>query len=149
MVDCVNEARQLIATLGLSPHPEGGWYKETWRAPALSDERSRGTAILFLLEFGQRSHWHKVDATEIWFWHSGHPLQLSIAPEEGAEVKHIRLGSDIMAGQRPQSIVPASYWQAAHADQGWALVSCTVTPGFEFSGFTLAPPGWSPQRGGS
>lgn len=149
MVDCVNEARQLIAKLGLSPHPEGGWYKETWRAPALSDERSGGTAILFLLEVGQRSHWHKVDATEIWFWHAGHPLHLSTAPEEGANVNHIRLGSDIMAAQRPQGIVPANYWQAAHADQGWALVSCTVTPGFEFSGFTLAPPGWSPQGGGS
>jgi len=149
MVDDLNIVQQLISTLELSPHPEGGWYRETWRAPAATGERAGGTAILFLLEAGQRSHWHRVDATEIWFWHGGHPLLLSIAPEESANVEHIRLGSDIMAAERPQSLIPANHWQAAHADRGWALVSCTVTPGFQFSGFTLAPPDWSPQRSGS
>lgn len=145
MVDGVSEAQRLISALNLSPHPEGGWYRETWRAHTGQGERSGGTAILFLLEEGRRSHWHRVDATEIWFWHAGHPLLVSIAPDENAGAEHVRLGSNVLAGERPQGVVPANYWQAAHADRGWALVSCTVTPGFEFAGFTLAPPGWSPR----
>lgn len=138
-------AGQLIATLGLMPHPEGGWYQETWRAPASVGERSAGTAILFLLEADQRSHWHRVDADEHWFWHGGAPLLLSIAaPEEAAY--DVLLGSDIMAGHTPQACVPAHHWQAAAPQGGWTLVSCTVTPGFDFAGFFLAPPDWSPPR---
>lgn len=138
------DARDVIAALDLSPHPEGGWYRETWRAEAVDGERSAGTAILFLLEDGQRSHWHRVDATEIWFWHAGHPLALHIAPDAGGDVSSALLGPGILAGQMLQGIVPAHFWQSATPCGGWALVSCTVTPGFSFDGFTLAPPGWSP-----
>lgn len=154
----MDDARALIDRLGLAPHPEGGWYRETWRADAAAGARAAGTAILFLLEQGQRSHWHRVDATEIWFWHAGHPLRLLTAPNErgpgwpngggpgrGGTVSEVLLGGDIMAGQSPQALVPADHWQATQADAGWGLVSCTVTPGFDFAGFTLAPPGWAPD----
>ncbi|CAN5149409.1 cupin domain-containing protein [soil metagenome] len=142
----MKDSNALIAALDLAPHPEGGWYRETWREPTVAGGRAAGTAILFLLEAGQRSHWHRVDATEIWFWHAGHALQLSVSAGAAGPVDDTRLGPDIMAGQRVQGIVPAGHWQSAQADRGWALVSCTVTPGFEFSGFALAPPGWSPGR---
>lgn len=137
------DASALIETLQLTPHPEGGWYRETWRAEAGEGERAAGTAIYFLLEAHQRSHWHKVDADEHWFWHGGAPLALSIADESGA-VERVTLGIDIMVGQRPQALVRAGHWQAAEPMGGWALVSCTVIPAFLFSGFTLAPPGWAP-----
>jgi predicted cupin superfamily sugar epimerase len=140
----VSEAGALIAALDLSPHPEGGWYRETWRATAKDGERSPGTAILFLLEEGQRSHWHRVDATEIWFWHAGHPLRLSMAAGDEGPVTDLRIGPDIAGGEQVQAIVPAGHWQAADANKGWALVSCTVTPGFDFAGFILAPEGWAP-----
>lgn len=140
------DAQNLIARLDLAPHPEGGWYRETWRAPDSDGERAGGTAILFLLEEGQRSHWHRVDGTEIWFWHAGSPVTLSIAPDDAGPVETLALGSDFAAGQQVQGIIPKDHWQAAHAAQGWSLVSCTVTPGFEFSGFTLAPPGWEPGQ---
>ena len=135
----------LIAALDLSPHPEGGWYRETWRAAAGPGERAAGTAILFLLEAHQSSHWHKVDADELWFWHAGAPISLSIAAE-GEPAQAIHLGPDIMAGQMPQGRVPAYHWQAAIPQGGWTLVSCTVTPAFDFAGFTLAPPGWAPPQ---
>lgn len=138
------DADALIATLGLSPHPEGGWYKETWRGPSGPDGRSIGTAILFLLRQGERSHWHRVDADEFWFWHAGSSLTLEIARQDSGPVEAMTLGPDIMAGNKVQGHVPAHQWQAARADTGWALVSCTVTPGFDFAGFTLAPQGWSP-----
>jgi uncharacterized protein len=136
-------AAALIEALNLAPHPEGGWYRETWRAAARQGERAAGTAIYFLLEAHQHSHWHQVDADEHWFWHGGSPLLLSIAAESGAAEK-VTLGIDIMSGQQPQALVPAGYCQAAKPLGGWVLVSCTVIPGFEFSGFRLAPPGWSP-----
>jgi uncharacterized protein len=130
----------LIAALDLAPHPEGGWYRETWRAPAAAGGRASATAILFLLRAGERSRWHRVDATELWLWHAGDPLRL--------ETPHrtIRLGPDVLAGELPQARIEAEEWQAAHADRGWALVSCIVSPGFEFAGFELAPPGWTPPR---
>ena len=137
-------ARALIEALQLAPHPEGGWYRETWRAAAAADERAAGTAIYFLLEAYQRSHWHRVDADEHWFWHAGAPLVLSVAVEGGA-VERTLLGGDIAGGQIPQGSVPAGHWQAAEPQGGWVLVSCTVVPGFQFSGFTLAPEGWSPD----
>lgn len=140
------ETRALIEHMALEPHPEGGWYRETWRGAADADGRAGETAIHFLLEDGQASHWHRVDAVEFWLWHAGHPLTLSIAPSDAGPIETIRLGSDVLSGDRPQCIVPAGAWQAAHAEQGWALVSCIVSPGFEFSGFTLAEPGWSPGR---
>jgi predicted cupin superfamily sugar epimerase len=140
----MDDARAIIERLSLSAHPEGGWYRETWRADAAPDTRASATAILFLLEHGQRSHWHRVDAVELWLWHSGHPLDLAIAAGDGATPQAVRLGPDILAGETPQAIVPAHHWQAAHADRGWALVSCVVSPGFDFAGFTLAAAGWAP-----
>ncbi|ANI78887.1 MULTISPECIES: cupin domain-containing protein [Sphingobium] len=140
-----DSAGALIKALDLAPHPEGGWYRETWRAEAHAGERAAGTAIYFLLEAHQRSHWHKVDADEHWFWHGGAPLLLSVAGDDCA-VGRVTLGFDLMAGQCPQGIVPAGHWQAAEPLGGWVLVSCTVVPAFEFSGFTLAPPGWTPDE---
>lgn len=131
-------AEELIATLGLQPHPEGGWYAETWRGEPGPDGRAVGTAIYFLLQAGERSHWHRVDAAEVWLWHAGAPLEVSIDQEV------VVLGPDVGAGQAPQAVVPKDAWQAAVSTGGWTLVSCIVTPGFEFEGFELAPPGWSP-----
>ncbi len=128
----------LIASLGLVPHPEGGWYTETWRAEAAAGERPSGTAIYFLLAAGQRSHWHRVDATEIWHHYAGAPLRIEMPPAT------LVLGPDVAAGQRPQAIVPPGAWQAAETTGAWTLVGCTVSPGFTFAGFELAPPGWTP-----
>ncbi len=133
-------ADALIAALGLKPHPEGGRYAETFRDADGPDGRARCTAIYFLLRAGERSHWHRVDATEIWLWHAGAPLDLSIDGET------LTLGADILAGQRPQAIVPARAWQAARSLGAWTLVSCVVAPGFQFEGFELAPADWSPTR---
>lgn len=135
--------RQLIKALDLAPHPEGGWYRETWRAVTRPGERAAGTAILFLLEAHQRSHWHRVDADEHWFWHAGAPLILSVAAP-GEAARDLLLGPDILHGQMPQGWVPARHWQASTPQGGWTLVSCTVTPGFDFAGFSLAPPDWAP-----
>ncbi|MBK6466776.1 MAG: cupin domain-containing protein [Rhodobacter sp.] len=131
-------AHAIIARLGLQAHPEGGWYRETWRGPEVAG-RATGTAILFLLARGERSHWHRVDADEIWLWHAGAPLVLSMG--QTAAATH-RLGPDVLAGDRPQIVVPAGWWQAAVTTGDWTLVSCTVSPGFRFDGFQLAPAGW-------
>lgn len=146
----MSEPRRWIEALGLSPHPEGGWYRETWREPERGAGSGRGhaTAIYFLLEAGQRSHWHRVDATELWLFHAGAPLDLLIARTDVGPVETIRIGTDMGAGEQPQGIVPAGWWQAAEARGGWALVSCVVAPGFDFAGFELAAPGWSPDRDG-
>ena len=141
-------AKALIEHLGLAPHPEGGWFRETWRAPASEGERPGGTAIHFLLERGQRSHWHTVDAAEIWLWHAGDPLLLSLAGRDTGPVREIRLGPDVLAGDRVQHVVAPGEWQAAapapDGRAGYTLVSCIVVPGFEFAGFSLAPKGWAP-----
>ena len=142
----MTDARALIDALGLAPHPEGGWYRETWRAEAPEGGRAPTTAILFLLEQGRRSHWHKVDATELWLFHAGSPLRLDTAADNAGPIRSARLGSDVPAGEQPQLRVAPGEWQSAEADRGWALVSCIVSPGFEFDGFTLAPPGWAPGR---
>ena len=138
-------AAAIIAKLGLEPHPEGGWYRETWRAPAAPGERAGGTAIHFLLDAGERSHWHRVDAAEIWLWHAGRPLTLSIAAGAEEPARHVTLGPDVLAGEAPQVLIPPGHWQAATPSGGWTLVSCVVSPGFEFAGFELAPPGWEPD----
>lgn len=140
----MNEARAIIERLGLAPHPEGGWYRETWRAEASPGSRAAATAIHFLLEAGQRSHWHSVDAAELWLWHAGAPLDLRSAPRESGPVAEHALGGDVLAGQVPQLLVPPHHWQSAETTGGWALVSCVVSPGFAFAGFTLAPRGWRP-----
>lgn len=140
----MSEAQAIIDRLGLLPHPEGGWYRETWRAEAGEGERASATAIYFLLENGQRSHWHRVDAAELWLWHAGSPLVVSTAAEDAGPVADIRLGPDIIAGEAPQHLIPPGHWQATEASHGWALVSCIVSPAFEFAGFELAEPDWSP-----
>lgn len=138
-------ARQIIDRLNLAQHPESGWYRETWRAEAAGGEgRSPGTAIHFLLEQGQRSHWHRVDADELWLWHAGAPLELMIAAGQEAQPRTIPLGGDVLQGHVPQALVPVTHWQSAEARGGWALVSCIVVPGFDFAGFDLAPPDWRP-----
>lgn len=137
------DADAVIALLGLLPHPEGGHYLETFRDAAPDGARGASTAIYFLLKAGERSHWHKVDAVEMWHWHAGAPLVLRIA-EEGRGVREHLLGPDLVAGQRPQGIVPAHAWQAAESRGDWTLVGCTVAPAFRFEGFVLAPDGWEP-----
>ncbi|SIQ35456.1 hypothetical protein SAMN05880582_1011577 [Rhizobium sp. RU20A] len=136
-------AGEIIATLGMDRHPEGGWYVQTFR-----DEegglRGHSTAIYYLLEAGERSHWHRVrDAAEVWHHYAGATLALSIAPPEEGPVVH-RLGMELAAGERPQVIVPAGWWQSAFSMGAWSLVGCTVAPGFDFSAFEMAPPGWEP-----
>lgn len=138
------DAEAIIKTLGLQPHPEGGWYAETYRDADPDGGRARSTAIYFLLKAGERSHWHRVDASELWHWHAGSPLELSVH-EDGA-TRLIALGPDLAAGQRPQGVAPAHAWQAARSLGEWTLVGCTVAPGFEFSGFELAPPDWTPDQ---
>ena len=134
-------AEALIAALTLAPHPEGGWYRQTW-IDRTAEGRPHGTAILFLLKAGERSHWHKVDAAEIWFWHGGAPLILSRAASEVGPAMETLLGPDVLAGQMPQLVVETDHWQAAATTGDYTLVSCTVSPGFRFEGFELAPPGW-------
>ena len=131
-------AEEIIRRLELLPHPEGGWYRQTWEGP-LVNGRASGTAILFLLRADERSHWHRVDADEIWLWHAGAPLVLSLGVDAAKEVT---LGPDVLGGQAVQVVVPAGWWQAARSTGDWTLVSCTVSPGFRFEGFELAPPGW-------
>jgi predicted cupin superfamily sugar epimerase len=137
----------LIHRLGLQPHPEGGHYIETYRAaPAEGGGRGATTAIYFLLRAGERSHWHRVDAVEIWHWYAGAPLELSISTD-GHTTETVMLGAGFARGERPQAVVPPHAWQAAQSAGAWTLVGCTVSPAFEFSGFTLAPAGWTPGRG--
>ena len=137
------DADAVARLLGLSPHPEGGAYVETWRAPSGPGERPAGTAIYFLLRDGEVSRWHRVDAAETWHFYAGAPLELRVAGEDGQAVHH-RLGIDLAAGERPQAVVPAGAWQAARSLGTWTLVGCTVAPGFEFGGFEMAPEGWEP-----
>jgi len=137
-------AAEIIARLELQPHPEGGWYRQTWRADAVGGERPGATAIHFLLEAGQVSHWHRVDAAEIWLWHAGAPITLSLAPEDAGPVDVKTLGPDVLSGQSPQLVVPIGWWQSAVSQGDWTLVSCVVAPGFRFEGFELALPGWMP-----
>lgn len=149
-MNSTDSADTLIEQLGLAAHPEGGWYKETWRGAPGQDGRSSGTAIIFLLKSGERSHWHRVDAHEMWLWQAGDPLLLMIADDDAGPVSEITLGGDIAAGCELQGLVPTGAWQAAKpvapddALFGYSLVSCVVVPGFDFAGFELAPSGWSP-----
>ena len=135
----------IIRALGLKPHPEGGFYAETWRDPAPEGERGAGTAIYYLLCAGEVSAWHRVDAAEIWHWYAGAPLRLRLSGD-GQEMREVLLGPDIIAGQRPQAIVPPHGWQSAESTGAWTLVGCTVSPAFEFAGFEMAPAGWEPGQ---
>jgi uncharacterized protein len=139
-------AAAVIRLLDLRPHPEGGHFRETFRdAYAIEGGRAVSTAIYFLLARGEHSHWHRVDATEIWHWHAGAPLRLEIA-EGNDPPERLILGNDLVAGERPQAIVPARAWQSAQSLGDWTLVGCTVAPGFEFATFELAPKGWQPAN---
>ena len=140
----VPTAADIIARLELKPHPEGGHYRETFRdARVDASGRSVSTAIYFLLARDERSHWHRMDAVEIWHYHAGSALTLHIADDGGR--RSVRLGSDLAAGEQPQAIVPAQAWQAAESTGDWTLVGCTVAPGFDFAKFELAPKGWEPS----
>lgn len=142
--DASLSADEVIARLGLLPHPEGGHYRETFRDERRdSNGRAYSTAIYFLLAEGERSHWHRVDAVEIWHFHAGAPLALQIATDQGTST--ILLGANLANGELPQAVVLAGAWQAAESLGEWTLVSCTVAPAFEFSGFELAPPDWTPK----
>ncbi len=135
-------AEDIIQALGMQRHPEGGWYVETFRDP-VGAGRAHSTAIYYLLQSGERSHWHRVrDATEIWHFYAGAPLLLKISGGESAQT--ITLGLDLVKGERPQAVVPADWWQSAEPLGAYTLVGCTVAPGFEFSSFEMAPPGWEP-----
>ena len=137
------QAADIIARLDLKPHPEGGYYRETFRDERNdADGRSRSTAIYFLLARGERSHWHRIDAVEVWHYYAGAPLTLQIADENGR--RGVRLGPDLAGGEVPQAVVPPHAWQSAESSGEWTLVGCTVAPAFEFSTFELAPKGWEP-----
>jgi len=144
----VTEAGEVIAALGLARHPEGGWYAETWRAGARDGEadgaRPTCSAILYLLAAGERSHWHRVDADEIWQYSAGDPLELRVWAEGERTITLIRLGGVVTEGSVVQAVVPAGVWQAARPLGRWTLVGCIVSPAFAFEGFELAPAGWEP-----
>ena len=137
-------AATIITTLGLQPHPEGGWFAETWRDAPADGSRGAGTAIYFLLARDEVSHWHRVDATEVWHHYDGAPLELRLAEGEGAPVRRIILGTDLAHGQRPQAVVPHGAWQSARSLGSYTLVGATVSPAFTFDGFELAALGWEP-----
>jgi len=139
------EAADIIRRLQLKPHPEGGHYRETFRDARRddADARAASTAIYYLLQAGERSHWHRIDAAEIWHYYAGDPLALMIS-ENGDGAAAVRLGPDLDAGERPQFVVPPGAWQSAEPLGAWTLVGCTVAPGFTFDTFELAAPGWRP-----
>ena len=147
----MDSAGALIGQLGLAAHPEGGWYRETWRGEAGPDGRASGTAIIFLLRAGEASHWHTVDAAELWLWQAGDPLELRLAASDEGPARSVILGSDVAARQQLQGVVAPGEWQAARSFgqpvHGYSVVSCVVVPGFDFAGFTLAAPGWEPGTG--
>ncbi len=136
-------AQDIIRQLGLEPHPEGGHFAETYRHHPAVGARGDQTAIYYLLKAGERSHWHRVDAVEIWHWYGGAALTLGIS-EDGVSTRSERLGNDLAKGERPQVIIPAQAWQSAESTGDWTLVGCTVAPAFEFEGFELAAPDWQP-----
>ena len=139
------EAAAIIDALHLRPHPEGGWFTETFRAPAPADgSRPPGSAILYLLAAGERSHWHRIDAAEVWQFAAGDPLELRVWADEASGTRVIRLGGDVTASDTPQAVVPPGAWQAARPLGSWTLVGCFVAPAFDFGGFELAIPDWDP-----
>jgi len=139
------EAGRIIAALGLAPHPEGGWFRETFRDAEAPGRRGASTAIYYMLRAGEVSRWHRIDAVEIWHWYAGAPLLLERS-QDGIEHETVRLGNAIAGGERPQAVVPAGAWQSARSLGAWTLAGCTVAPAFDFAGFELAPPGWRPAR---
>ena len=143
MVSSALSQEAVIRLLDLKPHPEGGFYRETFRDPRSEGGRAVSTAIYYLLGVGEVSEWHRVDAAEIWHFHAGAPLVITVSPN-GHDASAHHLGTDLASGQRPQFVVPAGHWQTATSLGAWTLVGCTVAPGFEFAGFEMAPPDWRP-----
>lgn len=139
-------AEEVVRLLRLEPHPEGGFYRQTYRAATPAGGRAASTAIYYLLRAGDLSAWHRVDADEIWHLYAGDPLELKVSADGQAQTAH-RLGLDLAAGERPQLVVPGGAWQSARSLGAWTLVGATVAPGFEFSRFELAPAGWEPGAG--
>ena len=137
-------ASEVVRLLDLKPHPEGGHYRETFRDSREIDGRPASTAIYYLLDVGETSEWHRVDATEVWLWHAGAPMVITTSPN-GHDAEARYLGPDLARGHRPQIVVPAHHWQTATSLGAWTLVSCTVAPGFRFEGFEMAPPDWRPM----
>jgi uncharacterized protein len=138
-------AADIIRLLALEPHPEGGHYRETFRdVRTIVAGRAASTAIYFLLAVGERSHWHRIDAVEVWHYYAGAPLALEMACSDKGPIERITLGPDLGGGERPQAVMPANAWQAAESLGAWTLVGCTVAPGFDFARFELAPTGWRP-----
>ena len=138
-------AAEIIHLLDLKPHPEGGHFRETFRDSRTVDGgRAASTAAYFLLARGERSHWHKVDAVEVWHYYAGAPLLLEVVTGRSGPVERITLGANLANGERPHYVVPAQAWQAAQSLGDWTLAGCTVAPGFDFAGFTLAPKDWTP-----
>lgn len=142
----MSEVDDIIMRLDLKPHPEGGFYRESFRDCEPVSGRAHSTAIYYLLRAGEQSHWHRVDAAELWHFYAGDALELFVAQTNAAEQRHV-LGTDLAKGERPQAIVPAHAWQRARPLGRFTLVGCTVAPGFEFSAFEMAPKGWTPPRG--
>jgi predicted cupin superfamily sugar epimerase len=140
------KAEDIVEALAMQPHPEGGWFIETFRDPA-GGRRGHSTAIYYLLKAGERSRWHRVrDATEVWHYYAGAPLAL-YSSTDGETVETIVLGADILRGERPQAVIPAGGWQAAESLGEFTLVGCTVAPGFDYASFEMAPPDWEPGKG--
>jgi predicted cupin superfamily sugar epimerase len=135
-------AEEIVRLLGLSPHPEGGFYRETFRPASEEGNRGASTAIYYLLRRGEVSAWHRTDADEVWHYYAGAPLELQLSDDRQRST--VILGSDLATGERPQAVVPASVWQSARSLGEWTLVGCTVAPAFEFGGFEMAPSGWEP-----
>ncbi|MFM8749015.1 cupin domain-containing protein [Rhabdaerophilum sp.] len=151
MSDSSLSAREIIRLLGLQPHPEGGHFRETFREPETDAAgRSVGTAIYYLLEAGEASEWHRCDASELWHYYAGAPMVITISPNGHDAAAH-HLGPNLATGQRPQILVPKNHWQSATSLGAWTLVGCTVSPGFEFAGFEMAPENWrpTPRKGGA
>jgi uncharacterized protein len=138
----VTTADEVIRQFSLERHPEGGYYRETFRDAPGPKGRAHSTAILYLLKEGEVSRWHRVDVVELWHWYGGAPLSLEV--KDGLATHHYRLGPDWPNGEQPQAVVPAHAWQTARSLGAWTLIGCTVAPGFDFAGFELAPEGFEP-----
>lgn len=139
-------AAELVELLGLVEHPEGGWYRRTWTAPERgADGRALGSSVLYLLDASGSSHWHRIDATELWHVVGGDPLELARWDGDGP-VDRVVLGPRPGAHEHPQVVVDAGVWQSARTTGAWSLATCVVVPEFRFDGFELAPPGWAPPR---
>ena len=141
----VHTAAEIISLLELMPHPEGGHFRETFRDETQVRGRAASTAIYYLLARGERSHWHRIDAAEVWHYYAGAPLALDIADTPKGPIRRLHLGPNLLAGEHPQAVVPRHAWQAAESLGDWTLAGCTVAPGFELAGFELAPQWWVPQ----